>query len=98
MSNAGRQGAKAGSPCSYHVVVVSSGGEPYLDSFSTVEALAERLRELHGSDCNVFAYEGEPMWITDNPGRRYLVRGEERIPLFEDDDKSEVDPTGYMGV
>lgn len=83
----------------YHVVILTAAGDFVTESFDTLAALAGRLKALVNTDVSVSCFCGTRVLIS-KPPMRYLMVGDERVPLFDAPalDNLEPDDTNYLGA
>jgi hypothetical protein len=83
---------------SCHAVILNSDGDITVESFSTVQELAVRLKALIDRDVSVFPFVGQRLFIS-KPPMRYLMTPDGNVPLFDiNAEQLEPDDTGYLGI
>ena len=82
----------------YYAAVLHATGLYSVETFATVEALTERLRELTDQDVSVFCFAGAQLKISKMPFR-HLITPWGAFKLFDIPPESELeeDETGYLG-
>ena len=81
----------------YYAAVLQADGTYSTETFDTVEALANRLKELAGKDASVFTFAGAQLAIS-KPPFRHLLTPWGNLPLFDLPEQLEPDETGYLGA
>jgi hypothetical protein len=62
------------------LVECPDGEWPVVKTFPTADALAQRVGELHGQDCVVWAFYGIPLRLTRGPRRHLLLPDGTALP------------------
>lgn len=81
----------------FHAVVLDSEGVFRVESFTAIEELAQRLKQLIDTDVSVACFSGSRLAIS-KPPYRYLLTPEGNVALFDVPEELEPDDTGYLGV
>jgi len=84
-------------PPSFHAVVLDSEGVFRVESFTTLEELVGRLKQLIDTDVSVACFSGERLAIS-KPPFRYLLTPHASVALYDVPEELEPDDTGYLGV
>jgi hypothetical protein len=78
------------------IVVIDELDPPELLGPMTHDQLVEKLRRMTGQRVSVFPFEGRPYRISAGPFRRLLTPDGGNVPLFDDPEELEVDPSGLL--
>jgi hypothetical protein len=78
------------------IVIIDELDPPELIGPMTHDQLVEKLRRMAGQRVSVFPFVGRPYRITAGPFRRLLTPDGLSIPLFDEPNELEVDPSGLL--
>lgn len=81
----------------YHAAILLPTGDFVVETFSTPENLASRLKELIDRDVSVYCFSGDRLPIS-KPPYRYLMTPEYNVALYDVPETPEPDASGYLGV
>lgn len=82
----------------WHLLEVPDGEFPTVHSFTTLEDLVARLKDVvEEGGSRVFPFRGERLQVSVGPFRHLMLSDSEPIPLFEMPEAILADESGYLG-